>query len=95
MNAKALFSRLPRRIVFCFAPSDNAPEHPQDIRMVFGGEPGFVPTGFAARNLADEEMLCELLNALPGITAERRPGKTVPWTSAAAVPGMPARRFHT
>ena len=95
MNAKALFSRLPKRIVFCFAPSDNAPEQPQDIRMVFGGEPGLVPTGFAARNLADEETLRKLLNAPSGITEERRPGKTAPWTSAAAVPRMPARRFNT
>ena len=90
MNAKALFSGLPKRIVFCFAPSYNAPEQPQAIRMVFGGEPGL-----AARNLADAETLSELLNAPPGITAKLRLRTTAPWTSAAAVPRMPARRFHT
>ena len=72
MNAKAMFSRLPKRIVFCFAPSYSAPEQPQDIRMVFDGESSVVPTHLAARNLADAATLCDLLNAPLDITAQQR-----------------------
>lgn len=77
MNAKAMFSHLPKRIVFCFAPSFNAPEQPQDIRMVFDGESSVVSTDLAARNLADAEALCDLLNAPLDITAEQRSRMTV------------------
>ena len=72
MNANAMFSRLPRRIVFCFAPSCNAPERPQDIRTVFDGESRLVPTHPAARNRADAEASCGLLNAPLDIAAQQR-----------------------
>lgn len=68
----AMFTRIPDRIVYCFAPSYHAPERPQQIRMVFAGASGFVPTSLGARNLAQAEALCDRLNAPLGISNEQR-----------------------
>ena len=72
MNDKSMFSRLLKRVVFCFAPMCNAPEQPQDIRMVFDGGSRVVPIHPAARNPADAEASCDPLNAPPDIAAQQR-----------------------
>ena len=72
MNENAMFRRLPKRAVFCFAPICNAPEQPQDILMVFDGEPRVVPTHPSARNPADAEALCDPPNARLDIAAQQR-----------------------
>ena len=71
MNDKSMFRRLPKRAVFCFAPICNAPEQPQDILMVFDGASRVVPTHPAARNPADAEASCNLLNAPLDIAAQQ------------------------
>ena len=72
MNENAVFRRLPKRAVFCFAPSCNAPEQPQDILMVFDGESRVVPIHPAARNPSDAEALYGPINARLDIAAQQR-----------------------
>ena len=89
---KAMFTRIPERIVYCFAPSYHAPERPQEIRMVFAGESGFVPTSLGARNLAQAEALCDRLNAPLGISHEQR--RRMLARSLATVSGDAGRVLH-
>ena len=43
------------------------PDRPQQIRIVFGGLPGYVPTALVALSLVDVERLCSQLNARLGL----------------------------
>ena len=61
---------------FCAEPTSCGDE-PQQIRIVFEGMPGYVPTALIALGLADAERLCDRLNARLGHTRED-------WTALAA-----------
>ena len=43
---------------------------PQQIRIVFDGMPGYVPTALLALTLEDAECLCDRLNARLGLDRE-------------------------
>ena len=60
--------------VYAFAPSYDLPDEPQQIRIVFDGMDGFVPTALIALTLTDAERLCDRLNARLGLDREA-------WTS--------------
>lgn len=72
LGTKAMFSRVPEQLVYCFCPGYGPEAGPQDIRLVFEGHAGFVPTLLGAPNLADAEALCALLNGSLGLDEERR-----------------------
>ena len=50
---------LPEEPVFAFAPAYELPDQPQQIRIVFDGMDGYVPTALVALTLADAERLCD------------------------------------
>ena len=56
--------------VYAFAPSYDLPDEPQQIRIVFDGMDGFVPTALIALTLTDAERLCDRLNARLGLDRE-------------------------
>ena len=68
---------LPEEPVFAFAPEYDLPDQPQQIRIVFEGMSGYVPTALVALSLADAERLCDRLNRRLGLTRDR-------WTGLAA-----------
>lgn len=58
---------LPDNPVFAFCPEYGPPDRPQQIRLVFQGVPGYVPTALVALTLVDAERLCSQLNARMGL----------------------------
>ena len=56
--------------VYAFAPSYDLPDQPQQIRIVFEGMDGYVPTALVALTLDDAERLCDRLNARLGLNRE-------------------------
>ena len=58
---------LPDDPVYAFVPSYDLPDQPQQIRIVFDGMGGYVPTAIVALTLADAERLCDRLNARLGL----------------------------
>ena len=61
---------LPDEPVYAFAPSYELPDQPQQIRIVFDGMDGYVPTALVALTLIDAERLCDRLNARLGLNRE-------------------------
>ncbi len=68
---------LPDEPNYAFCPSYELGDEPQQIRIVFEGMPGYVPTALIALGLADAERLCDRMNARLGHTRED-------WTALAA-----------
>ena len=68
---------LPDDPVYAFAPEYDLPDQPQQIRIVFDGMEGYVPTALVALTLADAERLCDRLNARLGLDRDA-------WTVMAA-----------
>ena len=61
---------LPDEPVYAFAPEYDLPDQPQQIRIVFDGMEGYVPTAMVALTLADAERLCDRLNSRLGLDHE-------------------------
>ena len=61
---------LPDDPVYAFAPSYDLPDQPQQIRIVFDGMDGYIPTAIVALTLADALRLCDRLNARLGLDHE-------------------------
>ena len=53
---------LPDEPDYCFAPAYDVETHMQQIRIVFGGVPGHVPTALVTLDLEDAMNLCDRLN---------------------------------
>ncbi len=68
---------LPDEPNYAFCPSYELGDEPQQIRIVFEGMPGYVPTCLIALSLADAERLCDRLNARLGHSRDD-------WTALAA-----------
>ena len=79
---------LPDDPVYAFVPSYDLPDQPQQIRIVFEGMEGYVPTALVALTLDDAERLCNRLNRRLGLTHEAWP-KLVGPSMAAARDGAP------
>ena len=62
---------------YAFCPSYDLGDEPQQIRIVFEGMQGYVPTALVALSVAAAEGLCDRLNARLGHTRED-------WTALAA-----------
>jgi len=77
-------STLPDDPVYAFCPAYDAAGQPQQIRIVFDGLPGFVPTALVALTLEDAERLCDRLNARLGLDREA-------WSRLAARSMFPGR----
>ena len=58
---------LPEDPEFAFCPAYDIENRPQQIRIVFSGMTGFVPTALVALTLDDAELLCDRLNARMGL----------------------------
>ena len=61
---------LPEDPVYAFAPSYDFPDRHQQIRIVFEGMDGYVPTALVALSLQDALELCDRLNAKLGLDRE-------------------------
>ena len=61
---------LPENPRFAFCPAYDVTGEPQQIRLVFDGMSGYVPTALVALTLADAERLCDQLNAQLGLNHE-------------------------
>ena len=61
---------LPDHPMYAFCPAYEPAERPQQIRIVFHGLPGYVPTALVAPTLDDAERLCDRLNARLGLDRE-------------------------
>jgi len=61
---------LPDEPVFAFTPAYELPDQPQQIRIVFEGMDGYIPTALVALTLADAERLCDRLNRRLGLDRE-------------------------
>ncbi len=57
---------LPDDANYAFCPSYHLGDEPQQIRIVFEGMGGYVPTALVALTVADAERLCDRLNARLG-----------------------------
>ena len=68
---------LPDNPVYAFTPSYEFEDEVQQIRIVFQGMPGYVPTAMVALTVADAETLCDKLNRRLGLDREQ-------WTALAA-----------
>ena len=68
---------LPDDLNYAFCPSYELGEGPQQIRIVFEGMPGYVPTALVALTVDAAEGLCDRLNARLGHSRED-------WTALAA-----------
>ena len=79
---------LPEEPVYAFVPSYDLPDQPQQIRIVFEGMEGYVPTALVALTLADAERLCDRLNRRLGLDHEAWT-KLVGQSMAAARNGAP------
>ena len=53
--------------VYAFSPAYDPADQPQQIRIVFAGLPGYVPTALVALTLDDAERLCDKLNRRLGL----------------------------
>ena len=62
---------------YAFCPSYDLGDEPQQIRIVFEGMQGYVPTALIAMTVAAAEGLCDCLNARLGHSRED-------WTALAA-----------
>ena len=58
---------LPDHPLYAFCPAYEPSAHPQQIRIIFNGVPGYVPTALVALTLDDAERLCDRLNARLGL----------------------------
>ena len=61
---------LPDEPVFAFTPAYELPDQPQQIRIVFEGMHGYIPTALVALTLDDAERLCDRLNRRMGLDRE-------------------------
>ena len=61
---------LPEEPIFAFAPSYDLPDQPQQIRIVFEGMDGYIPTALITLTLIDAERVCDRLNAKLGLDRE-------------------------
>ena len=61
---------LPDNPVYAFVPSYDFPDQHQQIRIVFEGMDGYVPTALVALSLQEAEELCDRLNAKLGLDRE-------------------------
>ena len=61
---------LPDEPVFAFTPAYELPDQPQQIRIVFEGMDGYIPTALVALSLVDAERLCDRLNRRLGLDRE-------------------------
>ena len=61
---------LPDEPVFAFTPEYDLPDRPQQIRIVFEGIDGYIPTALVALTLDDAERLCDRLNRRLGLDRE-------------------------
>ena len=61
---------LPEEPVFAFTPAYELPDQPQQIRIVFEGMDGYIPTALVALTLDDAERLCDRLNRRMGLDRE-------------------------
>ena len=61
---------LPDEPVFAFTPAYELPDQPQQIRIVFEGMDGYIPTALVALTLDDAERLCDRLNRRLGLDRE-------------------------
>ena len=61
---------LPDNPVYAFAPSYDLPDQPQQIRIVFDGMDGYVPTALVALSLDDALRICDKLNSRLGLNRE-------------------------
>ena len=90
---------LPDEPVFAFAPAYELPDQPQQIRIVFEGMDGYIPTALVALTLADAERLCDRLNRRLGLDREamEQAGRAVhghrPGRRAAALGVFSVRRM--
>ena len=83
---------LPDDPYYAFVPAYDLEDEVQQIRIVFEGMAGYVPTALVALTIHDAERLCDKLNARLGLSREE-------WTAFAAQsmraetiePGDPAR----
>lgn len=55
---------------YAFCPSYDLGEDPQQIRIIFEGLQGYVPTALVALTVDDAERLCDSLNARLGHSRE-------------------------
>ena len=58
---------LPDEPLYAFTPSYDLPDQPQQIRIVFEGMEGYVPTALVALTLDDALRLCDRLNRRLGL----------------------------
>ena len=58
---------LPDDPVYAFTPAYDLGDEPQQIRIVFEGMTGYVPTALVALSVDDAERLCDRLNARLGL----------------------------
>ena len=79
---------LPEEPVYAFVPSYDLPDQPQQIRIVFQGMEGYVPTALVALTLDDAERLCDRLNRRLGLDHDAWT-KLVGQSMAAARDGAP------
>ena len=75
---------LPDDPVYAFTPAYDFEDTPQQIRIVFQGMEGYVPTALVALSLDDAERLCDRLNARLGLDREA-------WSKLAAQSMAPGR----
>ena len=68
---------LPDDANYAFCPSYDLGDEPQQIRIVFEGMEGYVPTALVALTVDDAERLCDRLNAKLGHSRDD-------WTALAA-----------
>ena len=68
---------LPDEPNYAFCPGYELGDEPQQIRIVFEGMPGYVPTALVALDIDAAERLCDRLNARLGHSRED-------WTALAA-----------
>ena len=61
---------LPDDPVYAFTPAYDFEDSPQQIRIVFEGMPGYVPTALVALSIEDGERLCDRLNRRLGLDHE-------------------------
>ena len=58
---------LPENPVYAFSPSYDFENEVQQIRIVFQGVPGYVPTGMVALTVEYAESICDKLNSRLGL----------------------------
>ena len=56
--------------VYAFSPAYDMTDQPQQIRIVFQGMSGYVPTALVALTLDDAERVCDKLNRRLGLDRE-------------------------